>query len=169
MDHNKVYQITEDVKFCFWDKHEFTGCGVMCPIFYKPKQVVRRKKEYYINQNISRTSPIVDTSSAFVTNKVIDCEIYYDDMFCSHECCLAWINSNSHDPKYKNSKQILFNETLFNDTIPKAASHWKTLKKFGGFLDIDEFRSMKSRYEMKDYFFENGKTKEIFNEVFQCE
>lgn len=142
----------EKSKMCFWDKHEFEGEGVMCPIFYKPKQIVKKKREYYINENVENDSKIID--DIFKINKN---EIFYDDKFCSVNCCLAWIEDNNTNPKYKNSKYILFKEIAKLDTkIPMKANHWKTLKIFGGFLDIEEFRKMSSRYKLEDSYFKNN-------------
>lgn len=148
-----------NVQFCFWDKHDFEGPGVMCPIFYKPKQIVRKKREYYLNQNISRhsneelTEPV---SKDFKSVKIIKEEFYYDDMFCSYKCCLAWIEDNYKDPKYKYSKSILYNE-LFSKNIKHIvkANHWRTLKKFGGFLSIEDFRGELTNYEKIDSFYDD--------------
>lgn len=159
----------KNIKFCFWDKHHFEGKGVMCPLYYKPKQIVRKKKEYYMNQNINRNS-VINQNTNFQIFKIINEEIFYDDMFCSNECCLAWIEDNHLNPKYKNSKQILFNEILKEKKeIPNKSNNWKIIDKFGGFLDIQEFRENKKTYNKVDFFYKDQilveKYKEIINYV----
>lgn len=135
----------KNAKFCYWDKHEFNNLGVLCPIFYKPRQVIRKKKEYYINENIEYNKPVL--KNEIVTEPII----YYDDKFCSYNCCIAWLDDNFHNPKYKNSKQILYNELLQkNIPIPKKANHWRLLKSFGGPLEIEIFRKFDITYEIED-------------------
>lgn len=150
-------------KHCFWDKHEFVGKGVMCPIFYKPRQIVRKKREYYINQNITRDYEVENWDS---TSKIIPTEIFYDDMFCSVECCLAWIEDHHNDPKYQNSKQILVNELYRNNhTLVNSANHWRLLKAFGGFLSIEVFRKFNIFYEEDDTTYENNSRVVKYKEV----
>lgn len=142
---------------CFWDKHTFDGEGVMCPIAYKPKQIVHKKREYYINQNTKNNTEIPST-----VQKILEEEILYMDKFCSNSCLLAWIEDNQNNPVYKQSMFILANKLLCKLPIP--ANHWKTLKSFGGFLDIDTFRTTNSVYELKDISYENGQLVETFKE-----
>jgi len=163
-----LYEINcNNIKSCMWDRHDFLGNGVQCPIFYKPKQIVRKKKEYYMNQNITRNAEIKNSENSMLQiNKVIDEKIFYDDMFCSYECCLAWIDSQSQNPKYKNSKQILYNEFLkLNKDIPTKANDWKTIDKFGGFLKIEDFRENKKMFVKTDYFYKNNSLVEIYKEI----
>lgn len=152
---------SKNSKICFWDKHYFEGEKIHCPIFYKPKQVVRNKREYYFNQNICKNN--IQSPET----RIIKEEIYFDDVFCSYECCLAWIDDNSHNPKYKNSKQILFN--IFDVPLNRKANHWKTLENFGGFLTIEQFRNFDKIFIEEDNkyvdFFQQKKYKEIINIV----
>lgn len=161
--------------YCFWDKHEFIGTGIKCPIFYKPKQIVRRKKEYYINRNVAR----IDEINKIGIDQIIKEEIYYDDIFCSVQCCLAWIDDHHYDPKYQNSRYILQNEISDSEAhgvracdlnnarsvgIQKA-NHWRTLIAFGGFLTITEFRKHNKIYEIEDVQYLNNTLKQIYKEV----
>lgn len=127
--------------YCFWDKHEFSGKVIQCPISFKPKQVIRKKKEYQLNYGISKTENIPEN-----IYKIIDDKIEYDDCFCSKECCLAWIIDNINVPRYIHSKQIFMNEIANEEEIQKAP-HWRLLKKFGGFLSIENFRKGNVTYE----------------------
>ncbi|QIH04967.1 putative zinc-finger DNA binding protein [Dasineura jujubifolia toursvirus 2a] len=150
--------------YCFWDKHPFEGNGVMCPISYKPKQIVHKKKEYYINQNVIRTKLNSDISSNDTNSKFkIEEEINYSDKFCSIPCLISWIEDQWNNPIYNQSKYILNNECLRNGIeIPKCANHWKTLKSFGGFLTIDEFRTTNILYKLIDSKYNKDGYKEEF-------
>lgn len=152
-------------EYCFWDKQPFTTKPVHCPIFYKSKQVVRKKKEYYINQNVIRTHEPTNENTSFLIHEINSEKIYYDDVFCSISCCMAWIEDQVNNPKYKLSKQILINELLINGkNIPKKANHWKTLKIFGGFLSIEDFRKNTKTFEVID---NNYNTLNIMEENYQ--
>lgn len=147
---------------CFWDKHPFTGKGVMCPISYKPAQCVRKKKEYIINENIEY----------FQVKNQVSCKpqyIIYDDMFCSLQCCLAWIEDNCTKPKYKNSKHIVYNELMkenSNCLKLEPASDWRTLKTFGGFQTIEEFRTNKNTLYLADQMQTDNQITYKYVEVF---
>lgn len=153
---------SKNSNICFWDKHYFEGKKIHCPIFYKPKQVVRKKREYYFNQNICK-----DNNGHSPETSIIKEEIFFDDVFCSYECCLAWIDDNSNNPKYKNSKQILFN--IFDVPLNRKANHWKTLENFGGFLTIEQFRKFdKTFIEVDNKYVDNFSTtsyREIINVI----
>lgn len=163
---NSVFKSnTLDLKCCFWDKHEFETGGIMCPIEYKPKQIVRKKKEYYMNQNVPEN--YTEKTTEGEDPVVISAEFFFDDMFCSLECCLAWIEDNAQNPKYSKSKHILYRiYDMKNKTLPlRPANHWRTLKKFGGFLSIQEFRSFSNFYTEKDqenYPLENSQHSQHF-------
>lgn len=144
-------------KICFWDKHPFTGEGVRCPIFYKPKQLVKTKKEYVINENISE----METEKNFPRLKGIkEKEIVYDDMFCSDRCCLAWIDENHQNSRYKMSKFIFYNEMLkSNKPLVKKANNWRTLESFGGWQTIQDFRDDYNIIEKSSETLENDTVK----------
>lgn len=168
-----MYEIKcKNIQTCMWDRHDFIGVGIQCPIFYKPKQIVRKKKEYYMNQNITRNSNIKNADNSMLQiNKIIDEQIFYDDMFCSYECCLAWIDyqNQNQNPKYKNSKQILYNEFLKKNpnipNIPNKANDWKIIDKFGGFLNLNEFRENKKTFVKTDCFYKDNSSVEIYKEI----
>lgn len=152
-------------KLCFWDKHPVEGTFVKCPIFYKPKQIVRKKKEYYINQNVERDHIPTNINTTFLEHEINEKQIFYDDFFCSLSCCLAWIEDNQTNPKYRMSKQILFNELLIEQKeIPIKANHWKLLESFGGFLTIKEFRENVTSFELLDFKYNGNVVEEYYQE-----
>jgi hypothetical protein len=152
-------------EFCFWDKHEIIGEKIQCPISYKNKQVLKKKKEYQLNYGISRNAMINNENL-----KPLNYYIEYDDCFCSKECCLAWIYDNMRNPRYVESRQIFINEFISpeeRETI-KRAPHWRLLKKFGGFLSIEEFRDKNKIYEKEDVYFKNGSLIRKYKESKVC-
>lgn len=127
---------------CFWDKQPFTGKPVKCPLYLKSKQTVIKKKEYYINHNI----PEFDKKEKDNVHRVIEKTIVFNDVFCSNECCLAYINDLiDSDPIYRSSKIIFLSE---NSSKIRPANHWRTLDVFGGFLTIKEFRSNNRKFKL---------------------
>jgi len=67
-----------------------------------------------------------------------------DGIFCSFNCCLAFINDNNHNPLYDFSKNYLklFHNKLYNiESFVKPAPDWRHLNTFGGDLTIKDFRN----------------------------
>ena len=67
-----------------------------------------------------------------------------DGIFCSFNCCLAFINENKHNSLYDDSINLLYN--MYNTYNNKShfinpAPHWKLLSCFGGNKSIEEFRN----------------------------
>lgn len=154
---DKMESYANASKYCFWDKHPFEGNGVRCPIFYKPKQLIKTKREYVINENVSEADSQDDYPSVREIKKK---EIVYDDMFCSDRCCLAWIEDNFQNSRYKQSKFIFYNECLkSNKPLVKKANDWRTLAAFGGWQTIKEFREDYSIFEKAAMSIENDSVK----------
>ena len=99
------------------------------------------------------------------------CEIenkeYYitDGIFCSFNCCLAFIKDNWYNSMYSNSETLLnqiYNK-LFNNTQKfLEAPSWRLLKDYGGGLTIQEFRQSFNKIEYidnNDYLIEYPKCK----------
>jgi hypothetical protein len=112
---------------CYWDRNPFEGSGIGCPInkVYKP--------------SVSSYKSAINGMSYVIQDTINVGEASYDiiDRFCSPECCLASIESNSHDPMYMNSKYLLF-EMLGKSCV--QAPSWRLLKEYGGPYTIEEFR-----------------------------
>lgn len=83
-------------------------------------------------------------------NHPIGCPIKYnnnkyitDGIFCSFNCCMAYINDNYKNELYEQST-VLLHQIYFklfnNETNIKPASSWKLLTDYGGTLSIEEFR-----------------------------
>lgn len=88
---------------------------------------------------------------------------YYltDGIFCSFNCCMAFIKdekNGKNSSMYNLSEMLLLkiyleiNPSIKYPTIDDAP-HWRQLKKFGGNMTIEEFRSSFNRIEYKQHGF----------------
>ena len=71
-----------------------------------------------------------------------------DGIFCSFECCLAFIQENKNIPLYVHSKSLLIKmySEMYNEIkVIENAPSWRLLKAYGGNLEIDEFRASFNR------------------------
>lgn len=76
-----------------------------------------------------------------------------DGIFCSFNCCKAFIKDNKHNKLYENS-DILLNK-LYQDMynvktiVINPSPHWRLLIEYGGYLTIQQFRDNfnKTTYE----------------------
>lgn len=143
---------------CFWDRNPiptmYTGIG--CPIKYVNSVLIKTyysettKDDYTIQENITtKNLELIKNNANFKTiNKG-----YYitDGVFCSFNCCMAYIEDVKRDNMYDKSKQLLLkmyndiHNTQINEIEP--AGHWRTLKEYGGDLTIDRFRSSFNKIE----------------------
>ena len=163
-----------DFKYnCFWDRNAFDTVPIGCPIKYVPNLI---DKNYF--SEISRDNYIIKEkitkyryNSLKSVNKFFSLENeddkinirkykngYYltDCVFCSFNCCKAYIKDNKHNPLYDNSEYLLsklyFDMNLkdSDDTTTKfdknnvifieSAPHWRLLEEYGGYLTITKFR-----------------------------
>ncbi len=145
---------------CFWDKCEIpSDCvPIACPIKYIPNTLTKKfhseitKSEYVLTEPVIKNITVKDKTLTVKEND------YYetDGIFCSFNCCLAYINDNSHNPMYKQSKVLLMN--IYRNVCSRRkikscslleAPHWRTLTDFGGKLTISEFRNSFDKIEYK--------------------
>jgi hypothetical protein len=147
---------------CFWCRHPFLSVPIGCPTKYVNSYVEKSyvsqitKDEYYIKENVTekKLNKIVTTANTKKNINIIPTEKNYyitDGIFCSFNCVLAFINDNKTNIFYKESPHLLSH--LYRDftgnnlsigsngdkLIP--APHWRLLKNYGGFMDINEFRN----------------------------
>lgn len=170
VDENK-HKLPEK-KCCWWCRNKFEGSPVGCPIKYIPSQIVKTynseitKNSYSIKENISKStrkkegkkgaeskSKAPTPKSKDSDNIIYDAKVdllkheYYlvEGIFCSFNCCLAYILDNKKNPKLAQSPFLL--RKLFTDILGEKvefdilpAPSWKLLKDYGGHLSIEEFR-----------------------------
>lgn len=147
---------------CFWCRNKFDSSPIGCPIQYISKKAVKNyysevsKDNYIIKENITkRRSELLNTESNFVFlpfksshNSSIDINQneYYetDGIFCSFNCCKAFIKDNKHNKLYEFSDLLLAKlyQDMFNvnNIIINPSPHWRLLQEYGGHLTITQFR-----------------------------
>lgn len=133
---------------CFWCKHPFKTQGIGCPTKYVSSQAVKTyhsdisKDVYTIKENITplRRKSLGDQRIAV---KIAE---YYetDGVFCSFNCCQAWIDDNKHNKMYNQSSYLLMKiyKSITHAEIKSiiSAPHWRLLENYGGNLTINNFR-----------------------------
>lgn len=147
---------------CFWCHHSFDFQPLGCPIQYIPHRVIKNyyseitKDNYTLRENIS-LKQLALNEKMYSKNKMdLTTRDFYitDGIFCSFNCCLAFIMDNHSNPIYTYSEQLLNNiyMDLFGREIQPIipAPSWRILKKYGGNMMIDEFRKNFYKVEYKD-------------------
>lgn len=140
---------------CYWDHHVFKGRGVSCPISYRPRQVAAvtgltsasggkksavADKVFVIKENIPTWKDVSDLPDV---SEVSDSYYEVDGIFCSAECCMAFINTEktkAGGSKYADSERLLHNMLGLTVKITPANS-FRLLNEYGGNLTIQQFRS----------------------------
>lgn len=152
---------------CFWCRSKFSSQPIGCPIRYVPCEIVKTyfseitKEDYTIRQNISKLQSqkiIQQDIDEHIKLDIINKDFYITDgVFCSFNCCLAYINNNSHNYMYTKSKNLLnqiYEQCFKCNSNIKPAPHWRLLKDYGGKLSIEDFRDnfYKISYESEDNY-----------------
>lgn len=156
-----TYQNTENLKGynCYWCKNPFKSIPIGCPINYVSSKVVKKyhsevsKDDYIIKENITKYKrKLLDDKTLFISKNKAEVDIqkeeYYttDGIFCSFNCCKAYIKDNKHNNMYEQSDNLLIKlykdmHNGKNDNIKiNPAPHWRLLKTYGGYLTIEQFR-----------------------------
>lgn len=144
---------------CFWCKNPFDTLGIGCPISFVPKKVSRKytsvinQNKYVIEEDTIKDS-LLDDDEAGALNLVGEAFYQTDGVFCSFNCCSAYITANKKNPLYTSSRMLLVN--MYNDmflkqvkTIPPAPD-WRILTQYGGHLSINDFRESLENVEYKN-------------------
>lgn len=131
---------------CFWDTCEFSHVPVYCPVQLK---VSPEMKEYTstINNKVYRIQDTINT--ALEKGQ----EVFVDGIFCSAECCLAFIRAHRREQLYKDSEMLLY--YVYQCSNIKPAPHWRLLEKYGGNMTVDAFRKsfVNLTYQLDGLFF----------------
>jgi hypothetical protein len=156
--------------------------AIGCPLKYVPNQAIKRyyseisKDTYTIKENITVNKFInlsnkedekEETKDEQETTSPKKLEIsnknYYltDGVFCSFNCCMAFIKdekSGKNSSMYNLSEMLLLK--IYSEINPSVkyplideAPHWRQLKKFGGDMTIEEFRTSFNKIEYKQHGF----------------
>jgi hypothetical protein len=134
---------------CYWDRNSFSNQPIGCPVRYIPNKASLLYKSHINTESHVIRSDINTNrlSELDKTDIVIDKNDYYetDGIFCSFNCCQAFIEDNYHNPIYKYSKALLLDiyNTIFSDNnirIISSAPHWRLLQEYGGHFSILKYR-----------------------------
>ena len=135
--------------------------------FYTIKENITRNRSQMLHTNKSKFvfSPHLAVEKTDETATLIapptTCSIsinnkdYYstDGIFCSFNCCKAFIKENKHNKLYENSDILLTKlyEDMYNvkNIVINPSPHWRLLIEYGGYLTIQQFRDNfnKTTYE----------------------
>ena len=149
---------------CFWCRNSMPEniMPIGCPIKYVATQAVKSyyseisKDKYTIKENITtkRNESINKNDENKLT--IIDKNYYLTDgIFCSFNCCMAYVEDNKHNSLYDMSECLLLK--MYHDIYPtKVASideapHWRKLKQYGGDLTIEQFRESFNKIEYQNH------------------
>ena len=125
-------------RWCWWCKHQFDSPPWGCPMGINASI----SEKTYVS-SISKTSYTLREKTLKSDDGV--CTYITDGMFCTVNCCRAWVEDNTENPDYELSpflltkmyRQVCVN---YNKDLPVAAPHWRLLERFGGYLSIHKFR-----------------------------
>lgn len=151
---------------CFWCRNQIprTVKAIGCPIKYVPTQAVKTyyseisKDKYTIKENITskRRQKIEDNPDCKLD--IIKNDYYLTDgIFCSFNCCMAYIEDNKNNSMYDMSGMLLLK--IYHNIYPEnvhsidGAPHWRKLKQYGGELTIDQFRDSFNKIDYQEHGF----------------
>lgn len=143
---------------CYWDKHPLPikVQPIGCPIRYIPNKIVKTyyseisKDHYTIVENITKSKKneiSAKNQTVFTMEEAGHYET--DGIFCSFNCCMAWILDNAQNPLYRLSEQLLLKmyteyadgrDTDREEFSIIPAGHWRLLEEYGGGQSIEKFR-----------------------------
>jgi hypothetical protein len=155
---SKIDFSVKGVYKCYWDKHEFDTVPIGCPIKYIPSIISRTyfseisKDKFSVKESIVEGQHISDDITVDIKSND-----YYetDGVFCGFGCLLAFVRDPEvkRQPMYKDSEMLTYrmHKQFAGTTKIAVASHWRVLKAFGGWVEIDEFRGniQKLEYEFR--------------------
>jgi hypothetical protein len=134
---------------CFWCKHPFESRPIGCPLKFVSSQVEKRYHSHISRDTYTIKENITGKNKLDLANKEQLCiheKEYYetDGVFCSFNCCQAWIDDNKHNRLYDLSSTLLikmYNNIMGTKTVVISPSpHWRLLEQYGGHLNIIKFR-----------------------------
>jgi hypothetical protein len=115
---------------CFWDRHPL---GHDAPVYCPVEKMHAPQIKAYVSEINHKAYKIQDSMQPTAYE-----EYYVDGVFCSVECCLAFIDAHRTNPLYQHSEVYL--REIFALGDQKCAPHWRLLTAYGGNLSIDDFR-----------------------------
>lgn len=138
---------------CYWCRHSFTSFPVFCPINYTGMKVEKTYNSLLtkvVNESVVKITykikeEITQDPKSNMFQLVQNAEYITDGIFCSFNCCQAFINDNKTNPLYNLSSCLLIK--IYNTIFPTRpikliipAPHWRCLTRYGGKYSIEAFR-----------------------------
>lgn len=151
IDYIKKQKLPETLsERCWWCRNPFETKPIGCPLRYETQTIIKTftsdvSKEHFVLEQPLPADEKVDDEEYTVLPS------YYetDGVFCSFNCCRAFIEEQLFSSKvkhmYKDSMYLLMK--MYCDThgqYPsklRPAPSWQLLKEYGGYMTIQEFRS----------------------------
>lgn len=157
----KYNELDKNKSNCYWCRHSFDTLPIGCPIKYEHSYVLKKfyshitKNWYTLKENVTEKQMInyINQPNKY---KMINKNYYVTDgVFCSFNCCLAFINDNVHNKLYNNSLQLLMQYyfSIFKKEFEiEPANSWRLLKEYGGEQTIEEFRDNFKKINYVDHY-----------------
>lgn len=159
-------EMTNNSYDCFWCRNSIPDniAVIGCPIKYVASQTIKSywsdisKDKYTIRENITSKHQKRVQNLLTEDNRlhIVDNNYFLvDGIFCSFNCCMAYIMENKHNSLYSMSEMLLLK--MYNDIHPniipyiEEAPHWRKLKQYGGDLTISQFRDSFNKVEYKNH------------------
>lgn len=149
---------------CFWCRHAFDTKPLGCPIQYVPHRIVKNyyseitKDNYTLRESITDDQLQQNTRHFEKNSMNMMTRDYYvtDGIFCSFNCCLAFIQQNNNNPLYRYSENLLshiYLKTFGKNSQPiTPAPSWRILKEYGGPVSVGDYRKNFYKIEYKDIY-----------------
>ena len=172
---NKECFPTKTAVACYWCKHQFVTKPLGCPVKFVNNRVEKSyvshitKDRYYMKENLTKTklASILELKTDLYDITPVETEYYLTDgIFCSFNCIIAFVNDQSHDAFYNESKMLTY--SMYREVVGKTATkiksapHWRLLKMFGGPFTIDDFRKSFNLFEYEECSFHMKTLSKIF-------
>lgn len=155
---------------CFHCHHTFETVPIGCPIEYKNSKIYKNyyseitKNNYILQESIGKDSHNIQDDGKLFQNEIEKLNYYIvDGVFCSFNCCKAYILNNKKKERYIQSESLLnkiymdlfdTNEDEF-EIIP--APSFRILDCYGGDVSIEEYRKdfYKITYKNTEEYIQN--------------
>nr|QBK85411.1 MAG: A1L transcription factor/late transcription factor VLTF-2 [Iridovirus LCIVAC01] len=160
LDYIKQQHLPQGAR-CYWCQHPFITQALGCPIRYVADQVAKvyssevSRDKYTVRENISKKRYEEINKRDSDSKTKLHRKDYYetDGIFCSFNCCMAFIKENKYKEIYKDSTILLNNlyYKIYGTSVKIVpAPSWKLLREYGGTMTIKSFRKTFNKLEYVD-------------------
>lgn len=135
---------------CFHCHHSFDTIPIGCPLEFKNSKIYKNyyseitKNNYILQESISKDNYIQEDGNLFQTETENLNYYLVDGIFCSFNCCKAYILQNKKKERYIQSETLLnkiYMDLFDTDEFEIVPSpDFRILECYGGNLSIEEYR-----------------------------